>query len=123
MARGDDVVIGSTEAFHTEQEDNPFKATSASMATPKITRTPRILLLEKDRHPTGHPAIRQSPTETWKRLLDNTPMHSIGQTPPQRIGLKAMPRCRLADGLGHVTGGLQKGFELLPGNQDFPQGF
>ena len=58
-----------------------------------------------------------------KRALDNTPKHSLGRAQPGEIGLELMAERGLAEGFGHVTGGLEKGFQLLPGDQDLPQGF
>jgi hypothetical protein len=89
------------------------------MATPKITRAPTFRLLETRELLT----IRQQSTKLTKRLLDNTPKHSLGQAQPGESGLEFMAERGLADGFGHIAGCLEKGFELLPGNEDLPQRF
>ena len=58
-----------------------------------------------------------------KMLTDVSPKHSLGPTQPQRIGFEFMAGRGLGDGFGHIAGCLEKGFQLLPGNEDLPQRF
>ena len=101
----------------------PFKTNGFTKATPKSTPTSTSRLLQTILQTKELLTIRQPSTKWTKRLLDNTPKHSLGQTQPQRIGFQFMAERGLAGGFGHITGGLEKGFDLGAGNEDLPQGF